>query len=107
MQTINGTPYGQFTVQVFGGNSYKFRMGYEHTSGINWFPISSSGGTATFQTGKVTVNCAGIISLALGGSWHTYASGTVLQLLPGTYNYTGACGAGNITVTAGGSVTIP
>ena len=105
--TGDATSYGQLTVQVFGGKSYKFRMGYNHTSQTNWFAIGSSGGTATFQTGKVTINCAGTVSLALGGSWHSYASGTVLQFLPETYDYSGACGSGSITVTAGGSVTIP
>jgi len=106
--TGDALPYGKVTVQVFGGGNYKWRMGYNHTSQTKWQVIPSpAGGTVTFRTGKVTVTCGGTIQIALGGSWYPYASGTVLQLLPGTYNYKGACGTGTVTVTAGGQATIP
>jgi len=104
--TGDAAPLGQYTVQVFGAKTYKFSMGYNHTSKTVSQFIPAAGGTITFQTGKVTVTCAGNIQLSLGGSWYTYVPGTVLQLLPGTYKYKGACGTGTITVTAGGSFTI-
>jgi hypothetical protein len=105
--TGDASPYGQYIVQVFGNRTFKFRMGYNHTSQVIDQFIPSTGGTITFQTGRVTINCAGTVQLALGGSWYSYPSGTVLQLLPGTYNFRGACGTGSITVTAGSQGTIP
>lgn len=94
---------GEFKLEMFPG-SYKFRLGYNHTSQQKTQNISTP---VTFQTGKVTITCTGTVQLSLGGSWYSYPSGTVLQLLPGTYNYKGACGSGSINVTASGQVTIP
>lgn len=105
--TGDALPYGQYTVQVFGGSTFRFRVGYNHTSQTKDQSIPTTGGTITFQTGKVTINCAGTVQLALGGSWYSYPSGTVLQLLPGTYNYKGSCGTGTITVAGGGQATVP
>ena len=104
--TGDASPHGKFTVQVFPNKTYKFAMNYNHTSQTKYPVVGATGATVTFQTGKVTVNCTGNIQLAFG-SWHTYTPDTVLQLLPGTYRYQGACGNGTITVTAGGSFTIP
>ncbi len=105
--TGDSLPYGQLTVQLFPRSAaYKFAMSYNHTSQTK-SPTVLGATTLTFQTGKVTINCvAGTVKLAHGG-WHSYSGYTVLQLLPGTYKYSGACGSGTITVTAGGTVTVP
>jgi len=105
--TGDSLPYGQLTVQLFPRSAdYKFEMSYNHTSQTK-YPTVLGATTLTFQTGKVTINCAaGTVKLAHGG-WHSYSGYTVLQLLPGTYKYGGACGNGTIPVTAGEQVTIP
>ena len=97
--TDDAAPYGQYTVQVFGGQSFKFRMGWEKNSQTIVQFIPAAGGTITFQTGKVIFETAKSLSL---GSWVPFPAGTY-QFLPGTYNYSG----GSFTVTAGGTVTVP
>ena len=97
--TDDALPNGQYTVQVFGGQNFVFRMGWEENSKqINQF-IPVVGGTITFQTGKVILQTAKSLSL---GSWVSFPAGTY-QFLPGKYNYSG----GSFTVTAGGTTTVP
>jgi hypothetical protein len=91
---------GQFTVQVFGGQNFKFRMTWEKKSQEITQYIPPEGGIITFQTGKVTLLTGKSLSL---GSWVYFPAGTY-QFLPGTYNIQGG---GSFTVTAGGEVTVP
>lgn len=91
---------GQVTVQVFGGSSFKFRMGWEKNSQTINQSIPVGGGTITFQTGKVILQTAKSLSL---GSWVNFPAGTY-QFLPGTYH---PSVGPDFVVTAGGTTIVP
>jgi hypothetical protein len=98
--TDDALPLGQYTLQVFGGQSFRIRMGWENRTQQIDQVIPVGGGTITFQTGKVILQTAKTLNLS---GWKSLPAGTY-QFLPGTITIQGG---GSIIVTAGATVIVP
>lgn len=105
--TTDGSGQVAFHTFPIASGTIKVRMTFGNVSEEKFPAVIAGTNTVIWQTGQVTISCPSSVQIAQGGTWFNYNSGQKVELLPRTYNYKGGCGTGTVTVTAGGTHTIP